>query len=250
MYSDIKKNIERISATLPDGVTLIAVSKYHPTEAIEAAYAVGQRHFGESKAQDLRVKEQQLPRDIRWHFIGHLQSNKIKYIAPYIHLIHSIDSLRLLQEVDRQAAKIPRTIDCLLQIHIAQEETKFGLTPAECLALLDEGSWQHRRHQPNSRRVSRRKRAFRRNSQQILLGERELQHPISRNERRLPHRHSRGQHTHSHRFRHIRAATKGLKKVQLQQQIAHFLIFVQFFSSIYSFNNNLLLPLRRRVKQK
>lgn len=146
MYSDIKKNIERISATLPDGVTLIAVSKYHPAEAIEAAYAAGQRHFGESKAQDLRVKEQQLPRDIRWHFIGHLQSNKIKYIAPYIHLIHSIDSLRLLQEVDRQAAKIPRTIDCLLQIHIAQEETKFGLTPAECLAMLDEGSWRSLTH--------------------------------------------------------------------------------------------------------
>lgn len=146
MYSDIKKNIERISATLPDGVTLIAVSKYHPAEAIEAAYAVGQRHFGESKAQDLRLKQQQLPRDIRWHFIGHLQSNKIKYIAPYIHLIHSIDSLRLLQEVDRQAAKIPRTIDCLLQIHIAQEETKFGLSPAECLAMLDEGSWRSLAH--------------------------------------------------------------------------------------------------------
>lgn len=146
MYSDIKKNIERISATLPDGVTLIAVSKYHPAEAIEAAYAVGQRHFGESKAQDLRLKQQQLPRDIRWHFIGHLQSNKIKYIAPYIHLIHSIDSLRLLREVDRQAAKIPRTIDCLLQIHIAQEETKFGLSPAECLAMLDEGSWRSLAH--------------------------------------------------------------------------------------------------------
>lgn len=146
MYSDIKKNIERISATLPDGVTLIAVSKYHPAEAIEAAYAVGQRHFGESKAQDLRLKQQQLPRDIRWHFIGHLQSNKIKYIAPYIHLIHSIDSLRLLQEVDRQAAKAQRTIDCLLQIHIAQEETKFGLSPAECLAMLDEGSWRSLAH--------------------------------------------------------------------------------------------------------
>ncbi len=146
MYSDIKKNIERISATLPDGVTLIAVSKYHPTEAIEAAYAVGQRHFGESKAQDLRLKQQQLPQDIRWHFIGHLQSNKIKYIAPYIHLIHSIDSLRLLQEVDRQASKVGRTIDCLLQIHIAQEETKFGLTPTECLAMLDEGSWRSLAH--------------------------------------------------------------------------------------------------------
>lgn len=137
----IANNIRKIRATLPDGVTLIAVSKYHPAEAIEAAYAAGQRDFGESKAQDLRVKQQQLPQDIRWHFIGHLQSNKIKYIAPYIHLIHSIDSLRLLQEVNKHAAKAERVIPCLLQIHIAQEETKFGLTPQECRALLDEGTW-------------------------------------------------------------------------------------------------------------
>ncbi len=145
-FSDIKKNIERISATLPDGVTLIAVSKYHPAEAIETAYAVGQRHFGESKAQDLRIKQQQLPKDICWHFIGHLQSNKIKYIAPYIYLIHSIDSLRLLQEVDKQAAKAGRVINCLLQIHIAQEETKFGFSPGECLTMLDEGSWRTLAH--------------------------------------------------------------------------------------------------------
>lgn len=137
----IANNIRKLRATLPDGVTLIAVSKYHPAEAIEAAYAAGQRDFGESKAQDLRVKQQQLPQDIRWHFIGHLQSNKIKYIAPYIHLIHSIDSLRLLQEVNKHAAKAERVIPCLLQIHIAQEETKFGLTPQKCRALLDEGTW-------------------------------------------------------------------------------------------------------------
>lgn len=142
MQADIKKNIERISVTLPSGVTLIAVSKYHPIEAIEEAYSAGQRHFGESKAQDLRIKQQKLPKDIRWHFIGHLQSNKIKYIASYIHLIHSIDSLRLLQEVDRQGAKVGRTIDCLLQIHIASEETKFGFTPEECLSMLDEGEWR------------------------------------------------------------------------------------------------------------
>ncbi|MBQ8451095.1 MAG: YggS family pyridoxal phosphate-dependent enzyme [Bacteroidaceae bacterium] len=141
MQADIKKSIERISATLPSGVTLIAVSKYHPIEAIEEAYSAGQRHFGESKAQDLRIKQQMLPKDICWHFIGHLQSNKIKYIAPYIYLIHSIDSLRLLQEVDRQGAKVGRTIDCLLQIHIAREETKFGFTPEECRTMLDEGEW-------------------------------------------------------------------------------------------------------------
>ncbi len=139
---NIAKRIETISATLPKGVTLIAVSKYHPIEAIEAAYSAGQKDFGESKAQDLVVKQQSLPADIRWHFIGHLQSNKIKYIASFIHLIHSIDSLRLLQEVNKQACKIKRTIPCLLQIHIAQEQTKFGLTPQECIELLDGNEWK------------------------------------------------------------------------------------------------------------
>lgn len=142
MKVDIKNNIERIKATLPDGVTLIAVSKYHPVEAIEAAYSAGQRHFGESKAQELRSKQQQLPHDIQWHFIGHLQSNKIKYIAPFVHLIHSIDSFKLLQEIDKQGAKANRTIPCLLQIHIAQEETKFGFTPEECLSMLQQGAWR------------------------------------------------------------------------------------------------------------
>ena len=142
MKVDIKNNIERIKATLPDGVTLIAVSKYHPVEAIEAAYSAGQRHFGESKAQELRLKQQQLPHDIQWHFIGHLQSNKIKYIAPFVHLIHSIDSFKLLQEIDKQGAKVNRTIPCLLQIHIAQEETKFGFTPDECLSMLQQGVWR------------------------------------------------------------------------------------------------------------
>lgn len=139
---NIAKRIETISATLPKGVTLIAVSKYHPIEAVEAAYSAGQKDFGESKAQDLVIKQQSLPADIRWHFIGHLQSNKIKYIAPFIHLIHSIDSLRLLQEVNKQACKIKRTIPCLLQIHIAQEQTKFGLTPQECIELLDGNEWK------------------------------------------------------------------------------------------------------------
>lgn len=141
--SYIAERIKEISATLPVGVTLIAVSKYHTAEDIATAYGAGQRDFGESKAQDLKVKHQQLPSDIRWHFIGHLQSNKIKYIAPFIHLIHSIDSLRLLQEVNRYGIKENRRIACLLQIHIATEETKFGFTPLECIAMLEEGSWRN-----------------------------------------------------------------------------------------------------------
>ena len=143
---DIRKNIEAIRATLPNRVTLIAVSKYHPIESIEEAYSAGQRDFGESKAQDLRIKQQSLPKDIKWHFIGHLQSNKIKYIASFIHLIHSIDSLRLLQEVDRQAEKNQRVISCLLQIHIAEEESKFGFSPEECLNMLEEGDWRNLKH--------------------------------------------------------------------------------------------------------
>ncbi len=143
MRVDIAKNIEKIRATLPENVILIAVSKYHPVEAIKSAYSVGQRDFGESKAQDLRIKQQELPDDIRWHFIGHLQSNKIKYIAPFVHLIHSIDSMHLLQEVDKHAEKAKRVIPCLLQIHIAQEETKFGFTPEECRSILAKGEWRN-----------------------------------------------------------------------------------------------------------
>ena len=142
MKVNIEENIKRIKAQLPDGVTLIAVSKYHPVEAIELAYATGQRDFGESKAQDLRIKHQELPQDIKWHFIGHLQSNKIKYIAPFIHLIHSIDSIKLLEEVNKYGVKAGRVIPCLLQIHIAKEETKFGFTPDECIAMLNEGKWK------------------------------------------------------------------------------------------------------------
>lgn len=144
--SYIKKNVENIRATLPTGVTLITVSKYHPTEAIQKAYDAGQRDFGESKAQDLVVKQQTLPDDIKWHFIGHLQSNKIKYIAPFIHLIHSIDSYRLLKEVDKQGAKNNRRIPCLLQIHIAKEESKFGFTPEECLEMLRCEQWKELRN--------------------------------------------------------------------------------------------------------
>lgn len=140
--SYIAERVKAMSATLPEGVTLIAVSKYHPVEAIRAAYDAGHREFGESKAQDLVIKHQELPKDIRWHFIGHLQSNKIKYIAPFIHLIHSIDTFKLLQEVDKQGAKTGRRIPSLLQIHIAQEETKFGFTPQECMEMLEKGQWR------------------------------------------------------------------------------------------------------------
>ena len=138
----IGEKIKAVCATLPKGVTLIAVSKYHPAEAVQAAYDAGQRDFGESKAQDLTAKHDTLPQDINWHFIGHLQTNKVKYIAPFVHLIHSIDSYKLLLEVNRQGAKASRTIPCLLQIHIAQEETKFGLTPQECRELLAQGEWR------------------------------------------------------------------------------------------------------------
>ena len=129
---DIASNLTQVRAELPAGVRLVAVSKYHPAEAILEAYRAGQRVFGESKAQELQAKHDALPKDIEWHFIGHLQTNKVKYIAPYVALIHSIDSPHLLAEVDRQAAKAGRTVDCLLQVHIAREETKFGFTPDEC----------------------------------------------------------------------------------------------------------------------
>lgn len=138
----IAEQIKEISDTLPCGVTLIAVSKYHPAEAVMQAYEAGQKEFGESKAQDLVKKHECLPDDIKWHFIGHLQSNKIKYIAPFIYLIHSIDSYKLLQEVNRHGAKHQRKIGCLLQIHIAQEETKFGFTPEECIEMLSNSEWR------------------------------------------------------------------------------------------------------------
>ena len=142
-HNRIGERITTLRAALPQGVTLIAVSKYHPVEAVQAAYDAGQRDFGESKAQDLKVKHEQLPKDINWHFIGHLQSNKVKYIAPFVHLVHSIDSYKLLNEVNRQGEKAGRRIPCLLQIHIAQEETKFGFTPQECKEMLAMGEWRN-----------------------------------------------------------------------------------------------------------
>lgn len=145
MY-DVKGNLRQVLANLPQGVRLVAISKYHPNEYIEAAYAEGQRIFGESHEQELRRKVETLPNDIRWHFIGHLQTNKVKYIAPYITMIEAVDSLKLLKEIDRQAEKNNRTIDVLLELHIAEEETKYGLTPDACRQLLAEGSWRALHH--------------------------------------------------------------------------------------------------------
>jgi pyridoxal phosphate enzyme (YggS family) len=132
----IKNNLEQILRTIPKDCTLIAVSKTHPSETLLQAYESGQRIFGENKVQELATKYEGLPKDIKWHLIGHLQSNKVKYIAPFVYLIHSIDSLKLLQEVNKQGNKCGRIISCLLQVHIAQEETKFGFSPEEVEILL------------------------------------------------------------------------------------------------------------------
>ncbi len=142
----IADNLLQILKELPQGVRLVAVSKFHPNEAIEEAYRAGQRIFGESKVQEMGTKHDSLPKDIEWHFIGHLQTNKVKYIVPYVSLIHGIDSYRLLEEVNKHAVKAGRTVNCLLQLHIAQEETKFGFSFQECRDMLDEGQWKSLDH--------------------------------------------------------------------------------------------------------
>lgn len=140
--SHIQEEIQTIKAGLPESVRLVAVSKFHPIEALQEAYEGGQRIFGESKVQEMTQKYEALPKDIEWHFIGHLQTNKIKYMAPYVALIHGVDSYKLLSEINKQAAKAGRIIPCLLQIHIAQEETKFGFSTNECRTMLEEGNWR------------------------------------------------------------------------------------------------------------
>lgn len=142
----IKDNLNEVRASLKDGVCLVTVSKYHPVEAVEAAYAEGQRIFGESREQELRMKYDTLPKDIQWHFIGHLQTNKVKYIAPYITMIEAVDSLKLMREIEKQAEKCGRVIDILLELHLAQEETKSGMTLDECRALLHGGEWRDMSH--------------------------------------------------------------------------------------------------------
>ena len=133
----IKENLEKIRATLPKSVTLVAVSKTKPVSDLQEAYDAGQRIFGENHALEMRDKHEALPKDIQWHFIGHLQTNKIKYIIPFVTLIHSIDSANLLEAVNKEAKKHDRVVDCLLQFHIAQEQTKFGLDMEEAKQLLD-----------------------------------------------------------------------------------------------------------------
>ena len=135
----IARNIEEIRKTIPEGVRLVAVSKFHPAEAIMEAYGAGQRIFGESRAQELVAKHKVLPADIEWHFIGSLQTNKVKDIVPFVSLIHSVDSSRLLLEIEKQAARVDRVIDVLLELRVAREETKHGLDEADSEALLTGG---------------------------------------------------------------------------------------------------------------
>ena len=141
MY-DVKNSLHRVLDVLPEGVRLVAISKYHPNEYIEAAYAEGQRIFGESHEQELRQKHLSLPKDIEWHFIGPLQTNKVKYIAPYVTMIEAVDSLRLLREINKQAGRCGRIVKVLLELHIAEEATKYGLTLDACRELLEAGEWR------------------------------------------------------------------------------------------------------------
>ena len=145
MY-DVKGNLREVLGNLPAGVNLVAISKFHPNEYIEAAYAEGQRIFGESHEQELARKVESLPKDIVWHFIGHLQTNKVKYIAPYISMIESVDSLKLLKEINKQAAKHDRVVKVLLELHIAEEETKSGFSFDDCRELLEAGEWRTMDH--------------------------------------------------------------------------------------------------------
>ena len=142
MYELVKNQLHAVKDELPDGVELVAISKYHPAEAIAAAYEEGQRIFGESHEQELSRKHATLPKDIEWHFIGHLQTNKVKYIAPYISMIEAADSPKLLREINKQALKNNRRIDVLLELHLAEEATKYGFSPEDCRRFLDGGEWR------------------------------------------------------------------------------------------------------------
>ncbi len=142
----VAENLQVIKEKVPSNVTLVAVSKTKPDEAILEAYQAGHRDFGENKVQDLAAKQERLPADIRWHMIGHLQSNKVKYLAPFVHLLHGVDSLKLLGVINREAEKAGRVIDCLLQIRIALEETKFGLTEEELMLLVRSDAFREMKH--------------------------------------------------------------------------------------------------------
>lgn len=138
----IRTEIERLREELPEGVKLLAVSKFHPVEALREAYDAGQRAFGESRPQELKLKAEVMPRDIEWHMIGHLQTNKVKYIVPFVTLIESLDSERLAQEINRQAERCGRVIDCLLEIHITDEESKSGWAYDELMDFVSGGGFQ------------------------------------------------------------------------------------------------------------
>ena len=142
----VKEKLNEVRQSLPQGVRLVAISKFHPEEYITAAYEEGQRVFGESHEQELARKVKTLPQDIEWHFIGHLQTNKVKYIAPYISMIEAVDSLKLLREIEKQAAKADRVVRVLLELHIAEEATKYGLTLDACRQLLSDGEWRQMSH--------------------------------------------------------------------------------------------------------
>ena len=146
MTDDVKQRLHEVTACLPAGVHLVAVSKYHTVEKILSAYEEGQRLFGESHEQELKLKHEQLPKDIEWHFIGHLQTNKVRAIVPYISMIEAVDSLRLLREIEKQAARCDRRIKVLLELHIAEEATKYGLSLDDCRKLLDDGEWREMEH--------------------------------------------------------------------------------------------------------
>lgn len=142
----VAENLQVIKEKVPSNVTMVAVSKTKPDEAILEAYQAGHRDFGENKVQDLAAKQERLPADIRWHMIGHLQSNKVKYLAPFVHLLHGVDSLKLLGVINREAEKAGRVIDCLLQIRIALDETKFGLTEEELMLLVRSDAFREMKH--------------------------------------------------------------------------------------------------------
>ena len=140
--NSIKQNLVQIKSTIPENVTLVAVSKTKPVSDLMQAYEAGQRIFGENKIQEMAEKWEEMPKDIQWHMIGHVQTNKVKFMAPFVSLIHGVDSLKLLQEINKQALKNNRIIDCLLQIHIAEEETKFGLDENELNELISSSEFK------------------------------------------------------------------------------------------------------------
>mgnify|MGYP001747301951 FL=1 len=142
----IQHQIHALHKALPADAQLVAVSKFHPVEALREAYDAGQRIFGESRVQELMEKQQVMPQDIEWHFIGHLQQNKVKYIAPFVSLIHGVDSEKLLIEIDKQGRRFNRRVPCLLQLHVAREESKFGFTPNKAREYLTSGVWRDLSH--------------------------------------------------------------------------------------------------------